>query len=383
MIAAVLALGYGFVTERAKAARDLRALAETLAVGAKVQLEFGDPKRASETLETLTAQPAIMAAALFDADGRRFASYVKPGLTQFTFPEGLEAGERFSAGRLEYVHRIGAGADLIGTLFLQSDLQVLYAQLVRYGLILAGVLAALMAVTWWLSRRFEVAISRPIMDLAQVAQRVQSQRDYSIRATKEGQDEIGELTDAFNQMLASVQEASQTLRSVNENLQAESERRAQVQEALRQLNETLEQRVVERTAAAEAASQAKSEFLANMSHELRTPLNSVIGFGNILLRNKAGKFQPDDLALLERILANGKHLLGLINEILDLTKVEARKVDLQLIPVQVDQLVLEVIATLESQIGDRQIKLVPELPAQVAPVQTDATRIKQVLISHP
>ena len=110
----------------------------------------------------------------------------------------------------------------------------------EYGLILAGVLAALMAVTWWLSRRFEVAISRPIMDLAQVAQRVQSQRDYSIRATKEGQDEIGELTDAFNQMLASVQEASQTLRSVNENLQAESERRAQVQEALRQLNETLE-----------------------------------------------------------------------------------------------------------------------------------------------
>ena len=98
---------------------------------------------------------------------------------------------------------------------------------------------------------------------------------------------------------------------------------------------------------------------------------------------RSGKFQPDDLASLERILANGKHLLGLINEILDLTKVEARKVDLQLIPVQVDQLVLEVIATLESQIGDRQIKLVPELPAQVAPVQTDATRIKQVLISHP
>ena len=76
-------------------------------------------------------------------------------------------------------------------------------------------------------------------------------------------------------------------------------------------------------------------------------------------------------------------LLFISSGLSHLTKVEARKVDLQFVPVQVDQLVLEVIATLESQIGDRQIKLVPELPAQVAPVQTDATRIKQVLISHP
>src|SRR5262249_16744848 len=82
--------------------------------------------------------------------------------------------------------------------------------------------------------------------------------------------------------------------------------------------------------AAESANRAKREFLANMSHELRTPLNSVIGFANILLKNKPGNLRPEDLSFLERIGANGKHLLGLINQILDLSKIEARKIELEL-----------------------------------------------------
>ena len=72
---------------------------------------------------------------------------------------------------------------------------------------------------------------------------------------------------------------------------------------------------------AEAANRAKSQFLANMSHELRTPLNSVIGFANILLKNKKRNLEKSDLGFLERIQVNGKHLLVLINEILDLAKV--------------------------------------------------------------
>ena len=132
---------------------------------------------------------------------------------------------------------------------------------------------------------------------------------------------------------------------------------------------------------AERANRSKSEFLANMSHELRTPLNSVIGFGNILLKNKAGNLSAEDLTFIARILANGKHLLSLINQLLDLSKIEAGKMELELAPVALDQLVRETLATQEGQLRDKPVKLVAELPEAVAVVNADAGKIKQVLLN--
>jgi len=132
---------------------------------------------------------------------------------------------------------------------------------------------------------------------------------------------------------------------------------------------------------AEEANRTKSQFLANMSHELRTPLNSVIGFASILLKNKIGNLHPTDLNFLERIQANGKHLLVLINEILDLSKIEARKVELQLAPVALDVLVRETIAQQEGLVRDRPVQLLADLPASIAPIQTDAEKLRQVIIN--
>jgi PAS domain S-box-containing protein len=133
--------------------------------------------------------------------------------------------------------------------------------------------------------------------------------------------------------------------------------------------------------AAERANQSKSEFLANMSHELRTPLNSVIGFANILLKNKAKNLRDQDVTYLARILDNGKHLLGLINSILDLSKIEAGRMEPQIGPVSLDAAVKEVVAQFESQLVDREVKLVAELPAEVMPIQSDGVHIRQVLIN--
>lgn len=133
--------------------------------------------------------------------------------------------------------------------------------------------------------------------------------------------------------------------------------------------------------AAEEASRTKSQFLANMSHELRTPLNSVIGFANILLKNKANNLRPEDLTFLERIAANGKHLLGLINEILDLSKIEAHKIELAVTPVALNELVRETVTQQEGQVRDKPVKLIAELPPKVAPLQTDPQRLKQVIIN--
>jgi len=133
--------------------------------------------------------------------------------------------------------------------------------------------------------------------------------------------------------------------------------------------------------AAEQANKAKSEFLANMSHELRTPLNSVIGFANVLLKNKAGNLRPEDINFLERIQVNGKHLLGLINEILDLSKIEAGRTELELTPVALDVLVRETVAQLEGQYRDKEVKLMTELPDSVATIQVDESKLKQILIN--
>ncbi len=108
--------------------------------------------------------------------------------------------------------------------------------------------------------------------------------------------------------------------------------------------------------AAEAANRAKSLFLANMSHELRTPLNSVIGFANVLLKNKSGKLDADDLGFLERIAANGKHLLNMIGQVLELSDIEAHRVQLQTTPVALDRLVPEIIAGFEFQLRDQSIR---------------------------
>jgi signal transduction histidine kinase/DNA-binding response OmpR family regulator len=132
---------------------------------------------------------------------------------------------------------------------------------------------------------------------------------------------------------------------------------------------------------AESANRAKSHFLASMSHELRTPLNSVIGFANVLLKNKRGNLEEQDLGFLERILVNGRHLLALINQVLDLAKVEAGRMDLDLQDHDLVELALQTVEQLEGQAREKQVDLRYEGPPGPVPVETDAAKLRQVLIN--
>jgi PAS domain S-box-containing protein len=128
-------------------------------------------------------------------------------------------------------------------------------------------------------------------------------------------------------------------------------------------------------------SEAKSTFVARMSHELRTPLHAIIGFTNLLLQNKAGNLTPSDTEFLERILLNAKDQLQLINGILDLSKVEAGRLDTNIAPVNLESVIREVISQFEVQHRDTAVALELNIPESVKPIETDANKLKQVLIN--
>ena len=132
---------------------------------------------------------------------------------------------------------------------------------------------------------------------------------------------------------------------------------------------------------AERANRSKTEFLSRASHELRTPLNSVIGFSTILLKNRQGTLGESDVSFVQRIRANGTHLLSLVNDLLDIAKVESGHMTKELSPVLPYDLVHDVVSTLEGRVLEKGITLAADVSLDLEPLVTDPAKLKQVLIN--
>ena len=133
--------------------------------------------------------------------------------------------------------------------------------------------------------------------------------------------------------------------------------------------------------AAEQANLAKSSFVARMSHELRTPLHAIIGFTRLLLQNETGNLTSSDIDFLQRILLNAKDQLQLINTILDLSKIEAGRLEVSLAPASLDSLIRDVVKQLHGQCRDRNVNIELSLPRTTKPVLTDTNKLKQILVN--
>jgi len=212
---------YEFLTFRQTTVQELSTLSEVVAANSTASLAFENKEDAQEVLSALKAKRHIVAAGLYDKDGRLFAKY--PGdLPDDAIPAAPEKdGYRFGRSHLAVFQPVVQGGNKrLGTLYLKSGMGAMYERFRLYGVIALLVIAGSFLLAYALSRRLQQQISHPILALAETAKAISDRSDYSVRAPKLGQDELGLLTDAFNQMLAQIHEQNQALSESEGRLRA-------------------------------------------------------------------------------------------------------------------------------------------------------------------
>ena len=297
-----------------------------------------------------------------NAEGERFYRYVR-ALRAPRLPPRLDPAPDAAATPATPPPTPGP---LTGVLYLeilddeastQLTLNLLYS-------IAAGLLAGLVAIAvfWFITTR---VILQPVRVLKGYAERV-SEGDLSIRSDINTGDEFEQLSDVFNTMLETLKTKQDQLAAANKSLDLELIQLAESNTALNQANEL------------------KSEFLANVSHELRTPLNSIVGFAEVLQETLASQTGPVDekrKRYAHNIIHSSRVLLEMINDLLDLAKIEAGKMEVHAAPVSVSDM-CEGLITLITPLADkRDITLVIRAPDSLPTLQTDAGKLQRVLFN--
>ncbi len=194
---------YEVVTFRAAMVRSLTTLAQITGNNVAGTLDFNDPKSAAEDLFALRDDPHIIGACVYGADGAPFAAY-GPG---FNPPARVpDAGHVFSNGNLSFTCPIKSRGDVVGSLYVVSDCEALYARLGEYAQIAGAVFVLTLVVALVLSSRLQRLMCQPILQLARAARLAGQNKDYGVRVVARNPDEIGALVESFNDMLAQIQE---------------------------------------------------------------------------------------------------------------------------------------------------------------------------------
>lgn len=377
--AAVIIIGYQAGAARDRAASELRGLAELIAVNSQAALEFADPDAATENLRALSARQTITSAAVYAADGTLFASYRRT--ENAPLPARAEPpGTRIADGYLELSHPIGLWSKPVGTVYLRDDLSRLDDLIARYTQIVGGTFGVLLLATLLLAAVLQRSISEPILNLARVAGAVTQRKDYSLRAERKGNDELGLLTDAFNQMLTEIQQQNVALNSAytelaqrHQELQREIADRRRAEEAVRALNAELEQRVAARTEQLEAANKELEGFSYSVSHDLRAPLRGIDGFSRILQEEYGTRLDAEANRIITIVRDNCRTMGQLIDDLLAFSRLGRKPLSTE--KVDMGQLVGDVIRDM-ANMPDEHIPAIEVEPLPI--VQCDKALIRQV-----
>lgn len=373
------------------------ALAHSLSTSSAEWLAANDISGLQELVEAQRSYPEFLFAMLIDKRGRVLAHTDKSMRGQFLLDLPGKARQTviskttdlvdvavpaLLAGRYVGWARVGIGQKAAGKKL---------AEITRSGALYTGAAILLGSIIAWLMGR---QITRRLYVVQETMKRVHA-GDRLVRAPVIGTDEAAVMAREFNVMLDVLAERSAELREKNLLLstQAETlevkvrERTKQLEDAnteLQLLNDELtlrRQEAEDSRNRADEASRAKSDFLANMSHELRTPLNSIIGFSDILMEGMAGTLTDEQKDLVNDISTSGRHLLSVINDILDLSKVEAGRMELETGEFDLGQLVIGSLGLFREKALKHNIKLTSELGEDLGIITADERKIKQVMFN--
>ena len=362
LLVSLMASGFFIVSEivsvRRAVLEDLSGLARVIGINVQAPLEFADPDTATEILSSLSARPHILQASVYTADGRLFADFHAPSvsveeirkISREIEKKKIILGKkssRFEKSYIDLTVPIGESENPLGTLILQSDTSAFQAIFSRLLYVVGVILIATLLLALFLSSILSRFVSRPVLALASTMENICRENNYSIRAEKTSNDELGVLVAGINSML--------------DNLER---RDAQLLVAKRE---------------AEHANRAKSRFLAQMSHEIRTPMNGVLGIASLLLKTSLDDKQR---TFVQAIFRSGESLLNLINDILDFSKIEAGKLELERIHFNLRELTEETIDLFSNRSSEKNVRLACFVQASVpAYIIGDPGRLRQVLMN--
>lgn len=369
----------GLLWYEGRAKRDLESSARLMAGAGATALEFDDAEVAQETLRLLHVNEDILAAGFYK-DGKLLASYARAGSNEQPPAEPPPPGYQRSSR--EIVQRVvcDSGSN-VGLVYLRQAPEAQQRFVIRSVLIFFVTMAAAMLAALPLARRLERQITRPILTLLATTRQVAAERTFAVRAIRTTDDEVGQLVDSFNEMLRQIEIRDRELAQHRGHLEDQVQSRtAELQQAISDLREAKE-RAEFAQQAADAANTAKSQFLANMSHELRTPLNAIIGYSEMLQEEADDLGTKELVPDLQKIHAAGRHLLSLINDILDLSKIEAGKMTLFLENFDLAQMVREVATTVHPLISRNGNQLEIECAPSVGEMRADITKVRQTLFN--
>jgi signal transduction histidine kinase len=303
---------YQFITFRQNSIRQLSTVGKVIAWNSSAALAFKDKDGAQEILSAVAAEPHIVSATLFDVNGGLFTCYPPEGVPTNFRKLVNDEGYYFQEGHLISIEPVLQGSRRLGTLYLVSDMGAMYKGFVLYSLIALFVIALSLLLAYLLSRHMQKQITMPVLALAQTTKAISAGQDYSMRAKKFGNDEIGFLTDAFNLMVDRIQVQTQEITSFNQNL---------------------EEIIKDRTRELRAANKELEAFSYSVSHDLRAPLRSIHGYMNIFLEEYGHLLDDEGKRLINTSIVNGRRMGQLIDDLLAFSRLSRqalRKSDLSM-----------------------------------------------------